>query len=256
MTTSSPAEASTELLNSLFAIEFPGPSEKLNGLLWKARGLARKLPGDFDVRLALATAKALTGDRIGAQEDAEAAFGLRHFGDIPSYVVLAHVLAGLDDDRAGTLLKELASEKGSLHDEAVVGNSVRYAFLFGDTDFLHRIAEEGLDREFNARECLDVLELAGLKDLFAGHQKIVRDIVGGYQVWVNVRTEYDGETEPILVTNRYVVADKALCRRLERRVFDALAEYYLAAERDPGCYIPYLQDILISVEQGNVVAAA
>lgn len=227
MATAQPIPAITDLYNSLIRLPC-SEREAIGQIEWKLRKLLKQQPSDITTQFGLLQAWLMSGKASEAIGIADQIWERRNQLNQNGYITFAGQLGEL-----GKYEKSIEMLCPFLHESfnTVYGLIIQYlaksALGAGDVDLLRRLVEWSGRHSSTWRigRFLEELEGAGLTPYFAGHQRVVRDIVFGRQTGHRyfIMTEEGGAE---LGATIFLDADRAEYRQIEDAIDQGLENYY------------------------------
>jgi hypothetical protein len=228
MPSAAPAEEAVELYNQLLHLP-PAQSEQVRTLLWKLKGLHRKLPGNPAVTLALIEAQRLAGDAHDALVLANAVWPLvRVLNRQERDTYISHLMSlGLYEKALELVTPELENASDSRRRRAFT-SAYHCAWNLGRLEharFLLNDMPGGERKSWMA--VIHEIEKNGLATHFASHQKVIRDALAGKQTMSQLGFGLTGDGDFLTSTNYAFMAEDYDGRlAVEESVLKDLQTYY------------------------------
>jgi hypothetical protein len=250
MAAATPAQASIGLYNKLVTLSFENDQEGIQQIKWRLQGEVRKHPEDAVAAVALVEACRMGGHQGEAVEEAKRVWG-RHMSLAPQ--ILENYLGQLVDlglyGHAWEVFEYLLGDERFQPGPTVFVVAACAAVAAGDLAWLERIGVTGADAG-SAALYLKVIDYSGLADHFAACRGIVNEIMIPLQCGVAVSAIHDPaepDAIPGLFNYYFVPADRDRRRECERRIHQALEDYFIAEGLPPAVYLGYFDFMVTEV---------
>lgn len=234
-----PARDAIDLYNKLVHLPFSAKAE-IGQITWRLQRVWRG--GDIETAVAYLQALIMLGRVPEAHEVTDYVWSRKgQLSPQAAQTFAMHLTAMGRYKDAERLASEWVGADSSLASEFT---AIRlYAALWlGELD-----AAEKLDTRFASGSQISTFraELArsGLADHFADHQRIVRDIVADVQCHQQPFIQSaDGGVE--FHQSIFIAGDRAMCRRIEESIDDALANHFQSTGMDGAAHVPLLTTLV------------